>query len=295
MTTARPQRARLLALPSKVNLLLAAVRFEESMFALPIGYIGMLLAADGWPTWQQFLWINVAMTGARTLAMSANRLIHHKEDIANPRTRGRHLPQGTLTPWDMRIVMLVSLGVFFYGASQLNTLAFALAPVAAVIVVGYSYVKYHSWAAHYALGFADGLAPAGAWIGVTGSLDPEAILLAFAVTFWVGGFDVFYGTLDYDFDKGYGVQSIARKIGIPGAILWARFSHVLTLSCLLAVGLWMGLSYFYFIGWGLAVAIVAFQHTMVRSNDLTRISKAFKLNAVVSLALLLFTTLAVVL
>ena len=100
--------------------------------------------------------------------------------------------------------MLVSLGLFFYGASQLNTLAFALAPVAAIIVVGYSYVKYHSWAAHYALGFADGLAPAGAWIGVTGSLDPEAILLAFAVTFWVGGFDVFYGTLDYDFDKGYG-------------------------------------------------------------------------------------------
>ena len=295
MTTARPERAGLLAFPTKMNRLLAAVRFEESMFALPIGYIGMLLAAGGWPTWEQFLWINVAMTGARTLAMSANRLIHHKEDIANPRTQGRHLPQGTLTPWDMRIVMLLSLGVFLYGASQLNTLAFALAPVAAVIVVGYSYVKYYSWSAHYALGFADGLAPAGAWIGITGSLDPEAIILAFAVTFWVGGFDVFYGTLDYDFDKKYGVHSIARWIGIPRALWWARCSHVLTLSLLLTVGLWMELSYLYFIGWGLAVGLVAFQHTMVRIDNLPRIPRAFKLNAVVSLTLLLFTTLAVVL
>ena len=284
-----------MAFPSKVPLLLAAVRFEESMFALPIGYIGMLLAAGGWPTWEQFLWINVAMVGARTLAMSANRLIHHKEDMANPRTRGRHLPQGTLTSWDMRIVMLASLAVFFYGASQLNTLCLILAPVAAVIVVGYSYVKYYSWTAHYALGFADGLAPAGAWIGVTGSLDIEAILLALAVTFWVGGFDVFYGTLDYDFDKSYGVHSIARMVGIPNALWWARCSHVVTLSLLLAVGLWMQLSYLYFVGWGLALALIAFQHTMVRVHNLPRIPRAFKLNAIVSLTLLLFTTLAVVL
>ena len=295
MTTAGPPRGGLLALPSKAPLILAAVRFEETIFALPLGYVGMLLAAGGWPTWQQFLWINVAMVGARTLAMSANRVIHYKEDVANPRTRDRHLPQGTLKLWEMRLLMLVSAGVFFFGASQLNTLALALSPVAAVIVVGYSYVKYYSWTAHFVLGFADGLAPAGAWIGITGRLDPEAVLLAFAVTCWVGGFDVFYATQDYDFDKQYGVQSVPRRFGIRGALWCARGMHALTIASLLAVGLWMGLPFWYYLGWGIAVAVLIRQHTMLRADDLTRLRKAFKLNGYVSVTLLLFTGLAVLL
>ena len=226
------------------------MRFEHTLFALPFAYIGMFLAADGLPTFSQFIWITVAMVGARTLAMSSNRLIHWKEDAANPRTASRHLPRGLLKPWEMGTLMLVSVGVFLFAASQLNTLALILAPVAAVYVVAYSYAKYYTWTTHFVLGWADAIAPAGAWIGVTGSFSPEAALLAFAVAMWIGGFDIIYACQDYDFDRTHGVHSIPRRFGVVAAFWWYRGMHLLTCSALLALGIWMDLGYFYYIGWG---------------------------------------------
>ncbi len=264
------------------------------MYAMPFGYIGMLLAADGWPGWSTFIWITVAMTGVRTLGMSANRLIHHREDLVNPRTANRHLPKGLLKPLDVLAMMLVSTGVFFFAASQLNGLALALAPVAAAYVVLYSYAKYYTWGCHFFLGWALGIAPSAAWIAVTGRLDPEAALLSFAVATWAGGFDVVYGCADYDFDRNYGVHSVPSKFGIATALWVTKFLHLCAVGALLAVGLWLNLGFYYFIGWAIAVALLIFENSLVRANNLSKLSSPFfKYNSVISMMLLIFTILAV--
>lgn len=277
------------------HLVLEAIRFEHTLFAVPFAYIGMFLAADGLPTLSQFIWITVAMVAARTLAMSSNRLIHRKEDAANPRTAGRHLPAGLLKPWEMGLLMLASVGVFFFAASQLNTLSFILAPVAAVFVLLYSYAKYYTWTTHFVLGWADAIAPVGGWIGVTGSLEPEAVLLAFAVAMWIGGFDIIYACQDYEFDSKYGVHSIPRRFGVVGAFWWYRGMHLLTVTALLALGVWMDLSYFYYIGWVAALALLVYEHTLVKPGDLSKLNRAFfTINSYIALVLLLFTSLAVI-
>ena len=278
----------------RVPLYLGFIRIWESLYAMPFAYIGMVLAADGWPGWSIFIWITVAMAGARTLGMSANRLIHRKEDIANPRTANRHLPAGLLKPWEAVLLMLVSAGVFFFAASQLNGLALALAPVAAIYVVVYSLVKYHTWACHFFLGWALGIAPSAAWTAVTGRLEPEAALLSFAVAAWAGGFDVVYGCADYDFDKKYRVHSLPSRFGIEAALWVTKGMHLFAAVALLALGLWLELGFFYFTGWAIAVALLGFENSLVRAGNLAKLhSPFFKYNSTISLLLLLFTILAV--
>ena len=262
---------------------------------MPFGYMGMVLAADGWPGSSIFIWITVAMFGARTLGMSTNRLVHRKEDLANPRTADRHLPRGLLKPWEVLMMMAVSTGIFFYAASQLNGLALALAPVAAAYVVLYSYAKYHTWACNFLLGWALAISPSAAWIAVTGRLDPEAALLSFAVAAWAGGFDVIYGCTDYDFDGRYGIKSVPRRFGIAAALWITKGMHFFAAAALLALGLWLGLSYFYFIGWAIAVLLIVFENSLVTPHNLSRLrSPFFKYNSTISTVLLVFTILAVV-
>lgn len=275
MADSRAQQKPSWNVASKLRLFIDAVRFEHSVFALPFAYIGMLLAAGGWPSWSQFAWITVAMVAARTLAMSANRLIQRREDAANPRTARRALPTGRLRVAEMAALALVSLAVFFVAAWQLNRLALYLAPVAAVVIVGYSWVKYHSWLTHVVLGWADAIAPAGGWIAVRGSLGWEAALLAFGVAMWIGGFDVLYGCQDVEFDKRYGVHSVPRRFGIAAALWWSRAMHALTAAALLALGLWMGLAWPYYVGWAASAALLVYEHRLVKPNDLSRLNMAF--------------------
>ena len=278
----------------RLPLYLGSIRIWESLYALPFAYTGMVLAAKGWPGWSTFAWITVAMAGARTLGMSANRLIHHKEDIANPRTSNRHLPRGLLKPWEVLTMMAVSIGVFFYAASQLNSLALALAPAAAAYVVLYSYAKYVTWSCHFFLGVALGIAPSAAWIAVTGRLDPEAALLSFAVAMWAGGFDVVYGCVDYDFDRQYGVNSVPSRFGISTALWVTKAMHLLAACSLLVLGLWLDLSFFYFIGWAIAVALLIFENSLFKAGNLSKLhSPFFKYNSAISVLFLLFTILAV--
>ena len=159
---------------TRVPRYLTTIRVWESLYALPFCFMGMILAADGWPGWSVFIWITVAMAGARTLGMSANRLIHRKEDALNPRTAGRHLPRGLLTPREVIGMMVVSAGVFFFAAYQLNGLALALAPVAAAYVVLYSFAKYYTWGCNFLLGWGLAIAPAGAWISGDQSRGPAS-------------------------------------------------------------------------------------------------------------------------
>lgn len=280
----------------KVPLYLSSIRIWESLFALPFAYIGMVLAAEGWPGWHAFIWINVAMFGARTLAMSGNRVINAKEDAINPRTQSRHLPQGILKPSEVIGMMVVSAGIFFVAAYQLNTLALVLAPVAAAYVVLYSYAKYVTWACNLMLGWALAIAPAGAWIGVTGRLDPEAVLLSFAVAMWAGGFDIIYGCTDYDFDREQGIKSVPVKFGIAGALWIVRVMHLLSAASLLALGIWMGLGPLYYVGWAVAASLLVYENSLVKPDDLSRVGVAFfRVNSYISVQLLAFTILAIAL
>ena len=279
----------------KVPLYLGAIRVWESLFALPFAYMGMFLAADGWPELSDFIWITVAMAGARTLAMSANRFIHRREDAENPRTANRHLPRGLLKPWEVVLMAVISLGVFLFAAAQLNPLAFALAPVAALYVVLYSFAKYYTWACNLFLGWALAIAPIGAWIGVTGTFEWPAVLLAFAVATWAGGFDVVYTCSDYEFDRRYGIHSIPRRFGIPTAFNITRLLHFLSAASLLALGFWLELNFYYYIGWALAVGLLVFENTLLKPEELSRLnSPLFKYNSGVSMMHLIFTIVALV-
>jgi 4-hydroxybenzoate polyprenyltransferase len=263
------------AIPAKLRLLLDSIRFEHTIFALPFAYLGMVLAADGVPTLGQLVWVTVAMASARTVAMSANRIIDRHLDALNPRTAIRPLPTGRIKLWEMRGLTAVSLALFLLAAAQLNTLALTLAPLAIVVVVGYSYTKRFTWTSHFILGWADGIAPAGGWIAVTGSLSWEPVLLAFAVATWIGGFDILYACQDYDFDVKQGLHSIPQKFGIAAALTWAKGAHILTVASLLGLGPWLGLGFPFYIGWGVAAALLVYEHRLVSPTDLSRLNMAF--------------------
>src|SRR5205823_4709090 len=183
------------------------IKWEHSVFALPFALCGALLAAGGFPRPHQLTWIVVAMVAARSAAMAFNRLADAKIDAANPRTRSRALPSGTLTTGFVASFVLISCAILVLAAWQLNRLAFLLSPIALAILLLYSYTKRFTRWSHLVLGVALGIAPAAAWIAVRGSLDPRILLLTAAVSFWVGGFDVLYSCQDCDFDRQAGLHS----------------------------------------------------------------------------------------
>lgn len=276
----------------RVPLYLSFVRIHEALFALPFAYVGMLLAAGGWPGWHDFIWINAAMAGARTLGMAANRLVHRKEDEANPRTKNRHLPLGLIKPVEVILMMAASVALLFFSAWQLNTLALILAPVAAAYVVLYSYAKYVTWACHFVLGWALAIAPSAAWIGVTGSLSWEPVLLSLAVASWAGGFDTIYGCADYEFDSSYQVHSVAKRFGISGALMTAKVAHFVSAASLFGLGAWLGLGVYYYVGCGIAAALLVYENSLVTPANLSKLnSPFFRYNSVISVVVLVFTVL----
>ena len=290
----RPPLARPWSYLGRLGFMLDSIRFEHSVFALPFAYLGMILAAGGLPTLSQFIWITIAMVAARTVAMSANRLIDREMDGENPRTAMRALPARLLRPSDMLAMASVSFVVFLFAAAMLNTLALVLAPVAAVIVVTYSYAKRFTWTGHYWLGFSDGIAPAGGWIGVTGELPLEAVILALAVTTWVAGFDLIYQCMDYAFDVPRKIHTIPVKWGIAAALRWARVTHVLTIALLAVLGIWMGLLWPYYVGLAIAAVLLTYEHSLVRANDLSKVGVAFfNINGVIAVIVFAFTVAAV--
>ena len=281
-------------LARRLPLFLGAVRFQESIFALPFAYSGMVLAAGGLPTWREFVWITVAMVSARTLGMAANRLIDRHIDARNPRTSGRHLPTGALAAADMAALAAVAAAVFFFAAAQLNGLALALSPVAAACLIAYPYTKRFTWTSNLLLGWALAIAPAGAWIGVRGRLDWEPVLLSVAVASWAGAFDILYHVQDREFYAGNGLHSVAQRFGTVAAFWSSRTLDALAVVALVALGLWMGLAFPYFIGCGVAAGLMAYKYRIVSPTDVSRIGVAFmRINAYVSTAMLVATLIAV--
>ena len=286
---------------SRMPLYFSSIRIWESLFALPFAYIGMTLAShsvhgQAWPGWSPFVWITVAMFGARTLGMSANRLAHAREDAANPRTADRHLPRGLLKSWEVAAMAAAGLLILLVGASQLNPLALLLSPLAAAYVVFYSYAKYFTWLCSFCLGWALAIAPTAAWIGVTGQLSYEPLLISFAVAMWAGGFDLIYACTDYEFDREYGVHSAPSRLGIAATLWVARFMHLLSVSALLALGILLELAWPYYIGWAVAALLLLYENRQVHPDDLSKIGAVFfRVNGYVSVQLMAFTIVALVL
>jgi 4-hydroxybenzoate polyprenyltransferase len=272
-----------------LKITLEMIKWEHSIFALPFALCGAMLAAGGLPAWHQLAWIIVAMVSARSAAMAFNRLADASIDAANPRTSIRALPAGHLTPSFVSTFVVISCGIFVLAASQLNRSTLVLSPVALAIVLLYSYSKRFTRWSHLFLGFALGIAPAAAWIAVRGSLDPRILLLTAAVTFWVGGFDVIYACQDFDFDRSHGLHSLPRHLGIHTALWIARVFHLVMLGLLVALVLVFGLGKLAAVGVIAVAALLAYEHSLVRHDDLSKLNAAFfTMNGVISVVFFLF-------
>ena len=275
---------------NRLHLLLDSIKFEHSIFALPFAYIGMVLAARGFPSWERIVWITVAMVGARTLAMAANRLIDAHYDALNPRTAARALPRGLLSRAEMAGLALVGLAVMLFAAWMLNPLCLQLSPIAIAVLVGYSFTKRFTWMSHAVLGFADGMAPVGGWIAVTGSVDPPTILLGLAVLFWIGGFDVIYACQDVEFDRQVRLHSVPARFGITAALWVSAAAHVLTVALLAATGIMLELGLLYWVGLLLAAGLLVYEHLLVQPDDFSKLGVAFfNINSYVAIVIFVFT------
>ena len=278
---------------NRIRVVLEMIKFEHSIFALPFALTGALLAArasrHGWPTLWQVAWIVVAMVAARSAAMTINRIVDLRYDRENPRTNKRALATGDLSVSFAWVFTLVAVGVFFVAAWQLNRLALELAPVALAILFFYSFTKRFTNWSHLFLGFALGISPAAAWIAVTGGLDSRILILCAAVTLWVGGFDVLYACQDVDYDRSAGLFSIPKRFGIARALLIARAMHVGVVVLLVCLAASFALPWPAWVGIGVVAALLAYEHFLVKADDLSRLDAAFfAVNGYISLLFLLF-------
>ncbi|HRK22832.1 MAG TPA: UbiA-like polyprenyltransferase [Fimbriimonadaceae bacterium] len=273
---------------------LEMIKIEHSVFALPFAMMGMMwgslsISGTGWPGWAVFGWIVLAMVSARSAAMAFNRIADRRIDAVNPRTKMRALPAGLLKLRQANLFFFGSIGVFLLAAAMLNTLTLALAPIALIVTLGYSLTKRFTPLCHFVLGLSLGIAPAAAWIGVTGSLSWPIVLVTAAVTFWTAGFDVIYALQDEEFDREQGLRSLPQTLGKARALLVSRACHVLAVVSLAAGGLLLGRGPLFFAGVVLAAGLLVYEQSLVKPDDLSKVNMAFfTLNGYVSLGLFAF-------
>jgi 4-hydroxybenzoate polyprenyltransferase len=278
----------------RIRLTLDMIKFEHSVFALPFALTGALLAwredrfsREALPL--KLLWIVVAMVAARSVAMAFNRVLDADIDAANPRTKLRHLPAGLLTRRFAWGFILISAFIFLFAARELNPLCFKLAPFALAIPMFYSFTKRFTSLSHIVLGFSLGIAPAAAWIAMRGSLDPRILWLTAAVTLWTAGFDIIYSCQDYAFDVQTGLYSVPKQFGISGALWISRVLHLGMLVCLIALVHAFALGAVALAGVAAVAALLAWEHRLVRADDLSRIDAAFfTMNGYVSVIFFVF-------
>ncbi len=274
--------------------LASLVRIEHTVFALPFAYVGAFLSVDAWPGFANMLWITVAMVGARTLAMSLNRLVDAELDARNPRTAMRELPSGTLTRAQVIGLCLLALAVFLVAVFQLDPVVRWLWPVPVAMFVVYPYLKRITWLCHVWLGACLGLAPVGAWLAMTGTAPWEAWAIGVAVALWVAGFDLFYSLFDLEHDRAEGLHSWAVRFGEEGVFSGARAFHAGSVVLLSAAGVGLDVSWFYWLGVIATAALLVYEHLIVRPGDLRRLDAAFfTLNGVISVVFFAFVALDV--
>lgn len=278
----------------KFVLTLEMIKFEHSVFALPFALTGALLGwrSAGFPLdglAAKLLWIVVAMVGARSAAMAFNRVLDADIDGRNPRTKMRHIPAGLLSRGFAWAFIAASSGIFILAAAMLNPLCLKLSPVALAVVLFYSWTKRFTALSHLVLGFALGIAPAAAWIAITGALDARIVWLTVAVTLWTAGFDIIYSCQDHEFDRGNGLFSIPARLGIRRALVVSRLLHAAMIGCLAILVASLGLGWPAWTGVAMVAALLIYEHRLVKHDDLSRVDAAFfTLNGWVSLVFFVF-------
>lgn len=291
---------------NKLKTILEMIKFEHTIFALPFAFLGAILGAfvqygvmlqdpalvqqgGPWPTWSTIMWITLAMVGARSAAMALNRLIDRYIDAKNPRTSMRAIPAGLLQIKEVWLFIIGSFALLFVSAYMLNPLAVKLLPVAVFFLVFYSYTKRFTWTCHYFLGIAIALAPLGGWVGATGTLHWESVVLFLAVLLWTAGFDIIYATQDFEYDRKHGLHSIPSRFGIAKALIFARISHILTVIALFALYFITPFGWLYLIGCIIATGILVYEHRLVKADDLSKVDLAFfTMNGVLSVVIFVF-------
>jgi 4-hydroxybenzoate polyprenyltransferase len=269
---------------AKLRTTLEMIKFEHSIFALPFALVAAMLAVHGWPTWGQVFWLVVAMIGARSAAMTFNRIADRKIDALNPRTRMRALPAGRLTLSFAAGFTLLSCVVLAMAAWELSPLAFKLSPLAIAVLLLYSYTKRFTLLSHLVLGIADGLAPIAAWIALRNGVSLSVLLLGAAVAFWVGGFDLIYACQDVEFDRRIGIHSVPQRFGVAAALYGSIACHIAMVALLAGVMRIENLGWLAAAGLILMAALLSYEHWIVRPSDLSRLNAAFfNVNSYISL------------
>lgn len=275
------------AVTQNIRITLEMIKIEHSLFALPFAFLGAVLAARGVPSGWQIAWITVAMVGARSTAMAFNRIADKDYDARNPRTKMRAIPAGMLSSGFAWGFTVISAAIFLIAAAMLNRLTLFLSPVALASIVLYSYMKRWTLLSHLALGWCLAIAPTGAWIAVRGAIDsPIPLLLSLVVMFWTAGFDVLYACQDFEFDRREGLYSIPARFGIARSLWISRALHAGAFAALVALYFLTNLGPIALVGVIATGAMLIYQHTLVRADDLSRLNAAFfTTNAFVSVIL----------
>ena len=277
-------------LVEKIGVILGMIKFSHTVFALPFAVMSAFLAAAGMPSARQLFWILMCMVGARSAAMSFNRIVDARIDAQNPRTAQRAIPTGKLTRAETAAFLAGMIALFVFSAYMLNRLAFMLSPVALAIILGYSYTKRFTDYSHFVLGLALAIAPVGAWIAINEEFHPVAILLGAAVLFWTAGFDLIYACQDIEFDRRAGLHSLSKRLGPAKALALSATLHALMVAILFAVMAAAKLGMVFLGGIVLVAALLVYEHSIVKPHDLSRVNAAFfNVNGAVSLLLMALT------
>ncbi|MDY0269174.1 UbiA-like polyprenyltransferase [Trichloromonas sp.] len=278
---------------NKVHDLLEMIKFSHTVFAFPFALMGVVfasLASGRAPSVGQVFWVCMAMVGARTAAMSLNRIIDAGIDKDNPRTAGRHIPAGRISRLEAWLFVAAAVALLLLSAWMLNPLCFYLAPVALGFFVLYAYCKRFTSFAHVVLGICLAAAPIGAWIALRGDVGWPVLVLGLAVLFWVAGFDIFYSLQDVDYDRSKGLHSIPVRFGAKKAVLLGKISHGLMVAFLLFIPLGLPLGWVYYLGLAVVSGLIAYEHQLVKPDDLSRLDAAFfNMNGYISVTIFLFT------
>ncbi len=264
------------------------VMFSHTIFSFSFALLSMLLAAQGIPELSTLFWIVICFMGARTGANAINRVIDAEIDARNPRTANRQIPKGEIKKKEVIIFTAICFLVMLIGAYQLNFLCFLLSPVALFLLIIYSYCKRFTFLCHLVLGVTCACAPVGAWLAVTGELSLIPLFMGAANSLWVAGFDIIYGSQDYDFDKANGLHSIPVQFGVKNALRISMLFHIITLFCLAIIGILSAeLGVIYMIGLVLITCLFIFEYRLVSPTNLTHVNIAsYSVNQLVSIVLL---------
>jgi 4-hydroxybenzoate polyprenyltransferase len=279
----------------KLQVMLEMIKFKHTVFAMPFALMGAFLAGRGFPSLRVFFWVIVAMIGARTAAMTFNRIVDRRFDAANPRTEKRAIPAGEVTIGESWLMVIGSSIMFFFACWMLNTMALIIAPIALSLTFVYSLTKRFTWLCHVVLGVALAFSPLGGWVAVVGSLSGYPWVLSLGVLFWVAGFDCIYACLDADFDRKAGLYSMPASFGRKKAFRLAVFFHILAFFFFTLTGYLQGLNAVYYIGIVLTGGALFYQHIVVNPKDLSKIQVSFfSMNGFIALTLFIVTWISLI-